>query len=116
MWRGRSNRGEQSVVCIACGDSLSRRNAREYDKEGNRWERDGKEFEYLCKPCHRELCHQPRGDLESLLVDVERDRDGRTGPAQFLRAYQGAVRERYGAAGPGASGSGAEGDRDARGE
>ena len=100
MWSARPNRDEQSVICIACGDSLPRGEAREYDKEGDRWNRRGKEFEYLCKSCHRDLCHQPRDDLESLLVDVERRRDGRRDAEGFLRAYQAAVVERYGAPEP----------------
>ena len=72
MWRSRNNRDGTTVVCIACGTSLSRSDAREYDKQGNRWERHGKSFEHLCKECYRELCHQPRDELEGLLVDVER--------------------------------------------
>ena len=72
MWRSRNNRDGTTVVCIACGTSLPRSDAREYDKEGNRWERHGKSFEHLCKECYRGLCHQPRDELEALLVDVER--------------------------------------------
>jgi hypothetical protein len=72
MWRSRNNRDGTTVVCIACGTSLPRAEAREYDKLGNRWERHGKSFEHLCKECYRELCHQPRDELEALLVDVER--------------------------------------------
>ena len=72
MWRSRNNRDGTTVVCIACGTSLPRSDAREYDKQGNRWERHGKSFEHLCKECYRGLCHQPRDGLESLLVDVER--------------------------------------------
>jgi hypothetical protein len=83
MWRSRNNRDGTTVVCIACGTSLPRSEAREYDKEGNRWERHGKSFEHLCKECYRGLCHQPRDELESLLVDVERtvDADGNTDSA-----------------------------------
>jgi len=83
MWRGGS-RDSDEVVCIACGDAVSRTGAREYDKEGNRWERHDKAFEHVCKPCFRELCHQPRGDLESLLVDIEREGQSQ---AEFLRRY-----------------------------
>jgi len=92
MWGSRS-RDTESVTCIACGTSLSRDNAREYDKYGDRWDRDGKEFEYLCKACDRELCHQPRDELEGLLVEVdagERSRD------EFLSWYSALVEERYG--------------------
>nr|WP_231554280.1 hypothetical protein [Halobellus rufus] len=71
MWRSRNERDGTTVVCIACGTSLPRADAREYDKHGNRWERHGKSFEHLCKACYRDLCHQPRGELEALLLDVE---------------------------------------------
>ncbi|MFB6131846.1 MAG: hypothetical protein ABEJ44_00390 [Halanaeroarchaeum sp.] len=56
------------VVCIACGERVSRSAAREYDKYGDRWDREGKSFEYVCKPCFRELTRQPRDGLESTLV------------------------------------------------
>jgi hypothetical protein len=59
------------VVCIACGEVIPRADAREYDKYGDRWDRDGKDFEYLCKPCHRDCCHQPRNGLEETLVRAE---------------------------------------------
>ena len=83
MWRSR-DRDRRTVDCIACGASIARADAREYDKEGDRWERHGKEFEYLCKDCYRDLCHQPRRGLEDLLVESgagETDREG------FLEAY-----------------------------
>jgi hypothetical protein len=70
MW---SRRDRTEVVCIACGDTLDRTEAREYDKHGDRWDRLDKAFEYVCKPCHRDLCHQPRRGLESLLVDLDGD-------------------------------------------
>ncbi len=73
MWGSRRDRDEQMVVCIACGDSVERADAREYDKKGDRWDRLGKEFEYLCNGCHSKLCHQPRDGLESLLISVESD-------------------------------------------
>jgi hypothetical protein len=93
MFGSRRDRDRRSVVCIACGSSIERAEAREYDKQGDRWERRGKEFEHLCKDCFRSLCHQPRDELESLLVDLEEpglDRE------EFLRRYVGAVEERYG--------------------
>ncbi|MDS0296409.1 DUF7562 family protein [Halogeometricum luteum] len=93
MWRSRTNRGQKTVVCIACGTSILRGEAREYDKEGDRWNRHGKEFEHLCKECYRGLCHQPRAELESLLVDIEADGLRRT---EFLTRYVEAVEERYG--------------------
>lgn len=108
MWRSRNNRGGTTVVCIACGASLPRSETREYDKHGNRWERNGKTFEHLCKECYRDLCHQPRNDLESLLIDLERtgpstdpgDREGDADRSQvaFLTRYFSAVEERYGRA------------------
>ncbi|MEF8801802.1 MAG: hypothetical protein V5A56_12350 [Halolamina sp.] len=91
MWRRRSDHSGETVICIACGDSLPREEAREYDKEGDRWDRRGKEFEYLCKECHGELTHQPRSGLEETLVDV-------TSPGQdrkeFVERYLGALEER----------------------
>jgi hypothetical protein len=85
--------GDASVTCIACGTDLARGEAREYDKHGNRWDRGDKEFEHLCKPCYRELCHQPREELESLLVEVEAGEHDREG---FIESYCGTVEERYG--------------------
>lgn len=92
MWRSRTNRGRKTVTCIACGTSLPRSEAREYDKEGDRWDRRGKEFEHLCKECYRELCHQPRDDLESLLLDVDA---GGLSQEEFLARYLGTVEDRY---------------------
>lgn len=92
MWGSRKNRA-QSVTCIACGTTLDRDDAREYDKYGDRWDRDGKEFEYLCKSCDRELCHQPRDELESLLVEVDA---GEQPQEEFLSWYSALVEERYG--------------------
>jgi hypothetical protein len=91
MWRRRSNRSGGTIVCIACGDSLPREEAREYDKEGDRWDRRGKEFEYLCKECHGELSHQPRRGLEETLVDVTSPGQDRT---EFVERYLGALEER----------------------
>jgi hypothetical protein len=98
MWRSGSGSSPErkTVVCIACGTSLLRSEAREYDKEGDRWSRHGKEFEHLCKECYRNLCHQPRDELEALLVDIAAD-DGLSQRA-FLERYYGAVEERYGSA------------------
>jgi hypothetical protein len=92
MWSSRRDRDEMET-CIACGDSIRRSDAREYDKYGDRWDRGGKEFEYLCKPCYRELCHQPRDELEGLLVEVdagERDQE------EFLQWYSATIEDRYG--------------------
>ena len=78
-----------TIICIACGESLDRDEAREYDKHGNRWDRREKEFEYVCKPCDRELCHQPRAGLESVLVEIESESDS---PRQFIDAYYTATK------------------------
>ena len=93
MWGSRRSRGNDSVDCIACGENVTRSEAREYDKEGDRWDRKGKQFEYLCKECHTDLCHQPRDELEDLLVDI--DAGGLT-EFEFLDRYWQAVEDRYG--------------------
>ncbi len=85
MWRARSN---GDVTCIACGDEVPRSNAREYDRYGDRWGKRDREFEYLCKPCHRECCHQPRQGLEETLTDAGA---GETERETFLAAYHGLV-------------------------
>lgn len=75
---------DREVECIACGTQLARSDAREYDKYGNRWDREGKQFEYLCKPCYSDLCHFSREGLEAKLVQAgagERDR------TTFLRIF-----------------------------
>ena len=95
MWSSRNNRDRKTVVCIACGTSVLRSEAREYDKEGDRWNRHGKEFEHLCKECYRDLCHQPRAELEALILDIEEDG---LEQSEFLDRYVGAVEERYGSA------------------
>ncbi|ELZ37514.1 hypothetical protein C472_08659 [Halorubrum tebenquichense DSM 14210] len=76
------------MVCIACGDSVLREDAREYDKEGDRWNRRDKEFEYLCADCDGDLSHQPRDGLESLICSIEAD--GLT-TEEFLGRYVDAV-------------------------
>jgi len=48
------------------------------------WDRDGKEFEYLCKHCHRACCTQNRDGLEDTLVAAGA---GRTDRRSFLRQY-----------------------------
>ena len=92
MWGSRKRRGNGSVDCIACGETVDRSDAREYDKEGDRWDRRGKEFEHLCKSCHTDLCHQPRDELEALLVDIDA---GTLGDVEFLDRYCRAVEDRY---------------------
>ena len=93
MWGARRNREKRTVTCIACGDSIPRSDAREYDKLGDRWERDGKEFEHLCKECFRDLCHQPRDELETLLTESRPGEDSRE---NFLARYDELIAERYG--------------------
>lgn len=93
MWRSRSGREEETVTCIACGCSLSRSSAREYDKYGDRWDRTDKTFEHLCKECHTGLCHQPRAELEGLLVEIDA---GHLNNEEFFRWYCALVEERYG--------------------
>ncbi|MFB6178556.1 MAG: hypothetical protein ABEI77_02390 [Halorientalis sp.] len=90
MWRSRRTRDDSQVTCIACGSSIARSDAREYDKHGDRWDRKDKEFEYLCKACHRNLCHQPRRGLESLLVESSA---GECAQDAFLRRYHELVEE-----------------------
>jgi len=58
---------DRSVTCIACGDRVPRPDAREYDKHGDRWDRAGKSFEYVCKPCFRELNKGRRDGLETIV-------------------------------------------------
>jgi len=80
----RQTDSDQQVTCIGCGEPFDREDAREYDKHGDRWNRDGKQFEYLCKPCYRECCHQPRDGLEKTLVAADA---GRTDRKTFLKRY-----------------------------
>ncbi|MFC6716503.1 hypothetical protein ACFQGT_19410 [Natrialbaceae archaeon GCM10025810] len=90
MWPARR---PETVSCPACGATIDRERAREYDKHGDRWDREGKEFEHLCRSCYDDLCQYPRDELEDLLVEIgagERSRDA------FLAAYVRSVEERYG--------------------
>lgn len=93
MWRFGRSAVERTVDCIACGETVARSAAREYDKLGDRWDRTEKDFEYLCKPCHREQCHQPRRGLEDLL---ETAGAGDAADGEFLAAFAAAVDEREG--------------------
>ncbi|WP_336035222.1 DUF7562 family protein [Halobacterium yunchengense] len=81
---------DDTVSCIACGEELSREDAREYDKHGDRWDRDGKRFEYLCKPCFRGLAKHSRDGLEDALAAAGA---GRVDDAEFLRRFLAAGRE-----------------------
>ena len=89
---GRDGDGE-TVTCPAWGRTLDRSDAREYDKHGDRFDREGKSFEYLCKPCHDGLCLQGRAGLEATLVDIgagEHDRE------EFLDQFAAASESRDG--------------------
>ena len=91
MWPSR--RRTPTVTCIACGTSVPRDEAREYDKYGDRWDRDGKAFEHLCKPCDRACCHHSRAGLEELLVEIGA---GERTQEEFLTWYVTTVERRYG--------------------
>jgi len=93
MWRSPDRGRGREVTCIACGETVPRSKAREYDKYGDRWDRSDKEFEYLCKPCDRERCHQPRGNLEALLEDALSEADAGD-EASFVAAYLDLVERR----------------------
>ena len=93
MWGSRTNGDGEQVECLACGSEVSRSDAREYDKHGDRWDRNGKTFEYLCKACHTGLCHQPRDELEDLLCTIDA---GSLDQVEFLAQYDAGVVERYG--------------------
>ncbi|MFQ3318485.1 MAG: hypothetical protein ACI8UR_001399 [Natronomonas sp.] len=81
MWQ---RRDQTQVTCIACGERVARSDAREYDKHGDRWSREDKAFEHLCKPCYRDLCHQPREGLEAMLGDID---TGALSRERFLAQY-----------------------------
>jgi len=81
---GRRADADGDVYCIACGSEVPRTEAREYDKHGDRFDREGKQFEHLCKPCYREYSHQPRDGLEATLV---RAGAGTTDDEAFLDQY-----------------------------
>jgi len=82
-FRAAWHRESATVTCIACGDTVARSDAREYDKHGDRWDRAGKSFEFLCKPCDRERCHRPRDGLEARLVEAA----GAGSPERFVARY-----------------------------
>lgn len=82
--------GRETVTCIACGETLPRTDAREYDKHGDRWARDGKEFEYLCKPCFRGITKHSRDGLEDALEAVA---EPSMTQEEFVTAFVDATRE-----------------------
>ena len=61
-------RDSETVRCIACDEQVVRDDAREYDTFGDRWDRDEKRVESLCKPCNRLQCRHSRDGVESRLV------------------------------------------------
>jgi hypothetical protein len=83
---------DTTVTCIACGSTVDRAEAREYDKHGDRWDREEKDFEYLCKPCDRERNRIPRDGLEELLVTCGA---GDVSTEEFLGAYVSEVQRRH---------------------
>lgn len=85
--------GDESVTCIACGETLPRTDAREYDKHGDRWARDGKEFEFLCKPCFRGITKHSRDGLEEVLDEVA---EPEMSQEEFVAAFIDATRETAG--------------------
>lgn len=90
MRRSRGPSGRR-VVCPACGRRVARADAREYDKHGDRWDRDEKEFEYLCRPCHGSLSLQSRDGLEALLCQAGA---GQVDRRTFLERYDALSAER----------------------
>jgi len=78
---------DKTVTCPACGRSLARKDAREYDKYGDRFDREGKTFEYFCPECHDELSLQDRSGLESLLTEIGA---GDSSDVAFVRKYTAA--------------------------
>jgi len=76
--------GDRPVDCIACGATVARSTAREYDRYGNRWGRDDKRLEYLCSACDDDLCRQPRDGLEDQLLAAGA---GEVSLDAFLRAF-----------------------------
>jgi hypothetical protein len=82
-----------TVTCPACGRTLDREDAREYDKHGDRFDRRGKSFEYFCKSCHDDLCLQGRAGLEATLVEIEA---GEHADAEFFSRFAAENGERDG--------------------
>jgi len=85
--------GDETVTCPACGRTLDREDAREYDKYGDRFDRRGKSFEHFCKPCHDDLCLQGRTGLEATLVEIEA---GEHADAEFFTRFAAETGERDG--------------------
>lgn len=79
-----NSHGSESIRCIACGTTVDRTDAREYDRFGDRWDRSEKEFEYLCTGCHDAESHAMRPALESILEEIGSDHES---PEEFIAAY-----------------------------
>jgi hypothetical protein len=83
-WQHLTTGSASTVDCIACGAAVPRSDAREYDRHGDRWDREDKRFEYLCKACDDDLCHFPRDGLEATLIEAGA---GEVGRDAFLRSF-----------------------------
>jgi len=83
-FRNAWHRGDSTVTCIACGASVARSDAREYDKYGDRWSREDKSFEFLCTACDQARCHSPRDGLEDRLIEAA---TGAECPETFVARY-----------------------------
>jgi hypothetical protein len=86
-------RDDDTVTCPACGRTLDREDAREYDKYGDRFDRRGKSFEHFCKPCHDDLCLQGRDGLEATLVDIGA---GKHADTEFFERFAAEIEGRDG--------------------
>ncbi|MFB6254358.1 MAG: hypothetical protein ABEI06_07105 [Halobacteriaceae archaeon] len=78
------NEDSRMVTCIACGSKISREEAREYDKYGDRWDREEKHFEFLCKSCYREIDNTERDEVEELLTAIDA---GSLSHSEFIKRY-----------------------------
>lgn len=92
MWRS-PDIARRREVCPACGYPVARVDAREYDKYGDRWDRDHKRFEYFCRPCHDALDLQRRDGLEAMLDDAGA---GEVDRGTFLEQFEALCTDRSG--------------------
>lgn len=83
----------EAVTCPACGQTLPREDAREYDKFGDNFDHEAKPVEYFCQDCYEELSFQDRTGLEELLIEIGA---GDTTDATFLRELATASEDRDG--------------------
>ncbi|WP_290809935.1 hypothetical protein [Halovivax sp.] len=82
-------RKPETVRCLACDERVLRDDAREYDKYGDRWDREGKSFEHFCKPCDRTRCRRSRDGVEARLVEAGAGEVSRAAFLARLAALQG---------------------------